>query len=77
MYENHQKQRYFERNIRKYKRLAKTHKQALAANTDKAVAKELNIRHKHYKNLAGKWNKAYQKFSLDKKLRTQPDRTQI
>jgi hypothetical protein len=77
MYENHQKQRYFERNIRKYKRLSAVHKQALEANTNEAAAKELNARYKHYKNLATKWNKAYQKFSSEKKLRTQPDRTMI
>ncbi|MBR0183687.1 MAG: hypothetical protein IJQ10_00760 [Clostridia bacterium] len=54
MYENHQKQRFFERNVRKYKKLAKLTKTALqkARNHEKS---SLNRKYIHYKQLATKW----------------------
>ena len=61
MYENHQKQRFFERNVRKYKKLAKLTKTALqkARSHEKS---SLNRKYIHYKQLATKWNKEYQQL---------------
>lgn len=77
MYKNHQQQRYFERNIRKYKRLANTFKKALEETSDTKETKLLNQKYIHYKQLATKWNKLYKKFSQNNNLRTQADRTKI
>ncbi len=74
MYENHQKQRYFERNIRKYKRLSQTTKTALenAKNYEKS---KLERKYRKYKYLSSKWNKAYKAFSKQQNLRTHQNRT--
>lgn len=77
MYEEHQKQRYFERNIRKYKRLAETEKTALNTTTDKETAVPIRSNYLRHKSLAAKWNKAYKKFSKEHDLRTQPERTKV
>ncbi len=49
MYENHQKQQYFERNIRKYKRLSQTTKTALenAKNYEKSKSKRKYRKYKY------------------------------
>lgn len=76
MYLNHQKQRYFERNIRKYKRRAETTKHAL--NEAKSPEKEiLEKNYLHNKALVNKWMKNYIAFSKKNNLRTQMDRTEI
>lgn len=77
MYLNHQKQRYFERNIRKYKRLANTEKKALESVSDEGAAHIIKDKYLTYKNLSIKWNKAYKKWSKSHNLRTQPDRLKI
>ena len=77
MYENHQKQRYFERNIRKYKRLKQTYETALKNAKNDENIDNLTKNYQHYKNLTSKWTKAYKKFSQDNKLRTQMDRTKV
>lgn len=77
MYENHQKQRYFERSIRKYKRLIDTEKKALKSTTDENTAIKIKDRYLRHKNLATRWNKAYKKWSSEHKLRTQPDRLKV
>ena len=74
MYEKHQKQRYFERNIRKYKRLKETYETALKNDKNND---NLEKNYQHYKNLTSKWTKAYKKYSKDNNLRTQMDRTKI
>lgn len=74
MYEKHQKQRYFERNIRKYKRLKETYETALKNDKNND---NLEKNYQHYKNLTSKWTKAYKKYSKENNLRTQMDRTKI
>jgi hypothetical protein len=75
MYLNHQKQRYFERNIRKYKRQAKTIKGALGMVKDVAAHTKLSNTLKRKEMLLRKWNKAYREFSKEKDLRTDYSRT--
>jgi hypothetical protein len=77
MYENHEKQRYFERNIRKYNRLAKIEKTAMENSKDSEVTEKCRQNHSKYTKLAAAWSKRYKKFSKDNNLRTQMDRTQI
>lgn len=76
MYLNHQKQRYFERNIRKYKRRLETTKNALN-NAQGEEKDKLNREYLHNKVLVGKWTKNYIAFSKKNNLRTQMDRTKI
>lgn len=76
MYLDHQKQRYFERTIRKYKRRLETTKNAL--NNAKGEEKDkLNREYLHNKALVDKWTKNYIAFSKKNNLRTQMDRTKI
>lgn len=77
MYENHQKQRYYERNIRKYKRLSETEKTALNSASDDETRTKFQEKYNKHKMLALKWTKAYEKFSTDNNLRTQPERMKI
>ena len=77
VYLNEQKQRYFERTIRKYKRLAETEKTALSAITDKETAAPIRSNYLRHKSLDAKWNKAYKKFSEEHDLRAQPERLKI
>ena len=77
MYENHQKQRSYERNIRKYKRLVKTDKHALNSITDEETRVKLQARINRRELLLKKWNKEYRNFSRENNLRTQPDRIKI
>jgi hypothetical protein len=76
-YLNEQKQRYFERNIRKYKRLAETEKTALNAITDKNTAIPIRNNYLRHKKLATKWNKAYKQFSEEHDMKTEPERLKI
>lgn len=76
MYLNHQKQRYFERTIRKYKRRLETTKNALN-NAQGEEKDKLNREYLHNKALVGKWTKNYIAFSKKNNLRTQMDRTKI
>lgn len=77
MYEKHQKQRYFERNIRKYKRLKETYETALKNAKNDETTDNLKKNYQHYKNLTSKWTKAYKKFNQDNNLRPQMDRTKV
>lgn len=77
MYENHQKQRYFERNIRKYRRITGTYKTSLKNAKNDEERHNLKKSYDHYKNLTSKWTKAYRKFSQENSLRTQMDRTKV
>lgn len=76
MYLNHQKQRYFERTIRKYKRRLETTKNALNNAQGKEKGK-LSREYLHNKALVDKWTKNYIAFSKKNNLRTQMDRTKI
>lgn len=77
MYENHQKQRYFERNIRKYKRLVKTDEQALEHVSDDENRRFFQERIKRRKLLLKKYSNNYKEFSKANNLRTQPERLKI
>ncbi len=77
MYENHQKQRYFERNIRKYKRLINTDKQALEHVSDDETRRIFEERIRRRKLLLKKYSNNYKKFSKTHNLRTQPQRVEI
>ena len=68
VYLNEQKQRYFERNIRKYKRLAATEKTALSAVYDKNTADKIRHNYLRHKSLVTKWNKIYKDFSKEHNL---------
>ena len=68
VYLNEQKQRYFERTIRKYKRLAETEKTALNTIADKNTAITIRNNYLRHKSLVTKWNKKYQQFSKDHNL---------
>lgn len=76
MYLNHQKQRYFERNIRKYKRLLETTKNALN-NATGEEKENLNRDYLHNKILVNKWIGNYIAFSKKNNLRTQMGRIKI
>jgi hypothetical protein len=77
MYLNHQKQRYFERNIRKYKRQSEILKTSLTGIKDEETHNKLYNNLKRKEMLIKKWNKAYKKFSKEKEIRTQPERLKI
>ena len=76
MYLNHQKQRYFERNIRRYKRRLETIKNALNKATGDEKGK-LTKEYLHNKLLVNKWTGNYIAFSKKNNLRAQMDRTKI
>lgn len=77
MYLNHQKQRYFERNIRKYKKVVGVVDTALKACTDPKARKGIAINLRRSKELLRKWTDSYKDFSAEKGLRTQLERTKV
>lgn len=77
MYENHQKQRYFERTIRKYKRLVNTDECALKNVSDDETRRFFQERIKRRKLLLKKYSNNYKEFSKANNLRTQPERLKI
>ncbi len=77
MYEDHQKQRYFERTIRSYKRKENTAKKAMEEAKDEEVGDIAKEKYLKNRKLRLKWTKAYRNFSEKNNLRTQLERLKI
>lgn len=77
MYEKHQKQRYIERNVRKYKRKVNTIKKSIEEVSDEQAKNKLISDLNRNISNQRKWSKMYKEFCKHSDLRPQNDRLKV
>lgn len=77
MYEKHQKQRYIERNVRKYKRRVNTIKKSIEEVSDEQAKNKLISDLNRNISNQRKWSKMYNEFCKHSDLRPQNDRLKV
>lgn len=77
MYEKHQKQRYIERNVRKYKRRVNIIKKSIEDVSDEQAKNKLISDLNRNISNQRKWSKMYNKFCKRNDLKPQNDRLKV